>query len=148
MVNRKVYRPAVVCLVGLFLFTGCSSLRTSIDHVIPSDTQHAIAGACDHYETEWKPQYDARRQEVIANRDWLEELLPDIWRALVYLDEHRAEVDRVITLLCRLFSGDRSAEQELREARSDFERVGIDWQTILQYASEVAKFAIQTRDGN
>lgn len=146
MVNRKVYRMAVVYLVGLFLFTRCSSVRTSIDRVIPVDTQHAIAGACDRYETEWKPQYEARRSEVIANRDWLEELLPNVWGALVYLDEHRAEVDRVVTLLCRLFSGDGSAEAELQVARIDLERRGVNWQTVLLYAAEIAKFVVEARN--
>jgi hypothetical protein len=146
VVNRKVYRTAVVCLVGLFLFTRCSSVRTSIDRVIPIGTQQAIAGTCKRYETEWKPQYEARRSEVIANRDWLEELLPNVWGALVYLDEHRAEVDRVVTLLCRLFSGDGSAEAELQVARIDLERRGVNWQTVLLYAVEIAKFVAEARN--
>ncbi|MFZ2490131.1 MAG: hypothetical protein WA208_01470 [Thermoanaerobaculia bacterium] len=119
----------VLCLAAV----GCGSSRLAVS---PELTQK-VGAACGEYE-QFKGKYPELRADVIANRDWLEELLPDLWKTLVYVDAHGKELDAVVALLCRVFGGDEEAAVELEATRERLQAEGVDWSELLGHAVKLA----------
>jgi hypothetical protein len=133
-------------LLILFTLTLASCASAPIGALIPADTRAKIAGSCDAVD-EFAAVYPARRAEVIANREWIAELMPNVWAALQAFDRHAGEIYTVVTLVCDLVSGSPTAQAELDAKRVEYERRGINWAPLLDNATKVAVMLLESQLG-
>jgi hypothetical protein len=132
---RKTF--AVLVIAVLALLTGCVSSGGGGVVPLPNDLQGKVSAGCDHY-ADFKKAYPDYRAQIIENREWIEELMPKVWEALVSIDKHAADYDTIVSLVCRVLSGDKSAQVDLDAQKVALQKRGVDWNEVLTNATKIA----------
>jgi len=132
------------CVFLLLLALVTSSCASAPAALISPDVRAKIAGGCAEVD-EFAAGYPARRAEVIANREWIEELLPQVWGALAAFDERADEIYAVVTLVCDMVRGVPTAEAALEAKRIELARRGINWAPLIDNAARIAVLLLQSQ---
>lgn len=129
----------LLAVLASLVLTGCGT-TVGVDGPIvtlPPETQAKIDGACDKFEG-FRDRYVEARPVVVANREWIEELMPGVWSLLVDFDKNAGDYADIFSLVCRVISGDPTARAELEVKRADVERRNVDWNSLLTNATKLA----------
>jgi hypothetical protein len=131
---RKTH--AFLIVIFAICLTGCATSGAGVVP-LPNDIQGKVTAGCEHY-ADFKEAYPDYRSQIIGNREWIEELMPKVWEALVSIDQHAAEYDSIVSLVCRVLSGDTSAQADLDAQKVALQKRGVDWDAVLTNATKIA----------
>lgn len=133
----KNFHILLLIVVGL-LTTACATTGSNGGIIpLPAGLQDKADTACAKIE-DFEARYLKVRPQVIENREWFEELLPEFWDLLVDFDKDAPVYRDAVAIICRLIGGDASAQVELDALGVEMTKSGRDWPALLAKALRVA----------
>jgi hypothetical protein len=124
----------VSIILVVFLLVSCAGNPSAT--IIPAATVEKLANVCAK-EQAFAERYPVLREQVIANREWLEELMPEVWKTLAEFDPVAKDIHEVVRLVCRFAAGE-PVESLIEAKRIELQKRGIDWDTVLKVATKIA----------
>jgi len=132
----KKYQSLLISVMVLLL-SACATRSASF---VPPKVVAKLSNACER-EAEFAARYAELRPTVIQNREWIEELMPEVWKTLEEFDPVARDIHDLVQLVCRFGAGE-PVEDLLDAKRIDLQRKGFDWNTALQLATKIADLAL------